>query len=545
MRSQRILSGGCKKTRSRFFGGGAQTFLGLSDTPNSYTGEGGKVVVVKATENGLEFNTEAAIDRHDVKASATDATPDFLDGKVDNTTIEISGDKLQVKNAGKILVDTGDTNYNWLAAKIQCLRGIFTAVFTSPFPPFEKFLQLDMTVDEGVGGTLDFNGTTLRVKPLGISDAQVATANKDGTAATPSMRTLGTGALQAAAGNDTRLSDDRTPLAHDLAGAKHNADTITNLNLKLSDGDVLSTKAGEIAALTAKGTPTTSDLLVIEDAAAANAKKKITISSLPAAAPAAHDLAGAQHNADTITNLNLKLSDGDVLSTKAGEIAALTAKGTPTTSDLLVIEDAAAANAKKKITISSLPAAAPAAHDLAGAQHNADTITNLNLKLSDGDVLSTKAGEIAALTAKAAPVDADIVVIEDSADSNNKKKLTLLNLRTYSTQIICRGAEIYNPSGIVQADNIICWRAPYACTVTNVRGYRVGGTGATVNARKNGASNHLASALSLTSADTWQDGGAVQNTSYAAGDKMEIMLVSVSGSPTQIMIQIDLTRATS
>ena len=471
MRSQRILSGGCKKTRSGFFGGGAQTFLGLSDTPNSYTGEGGKVVVVKATENGLEFNTEAAIDRHDVKASATDATPDFLDGKVDNTTIEISGDKLQVKNAGKILVDTGDTNYNWLAAKIQCLRGIFTAVFTSPFPPFEKFLQLDMTVDEGVGGTLDFNGTTLRVKPLGISDAQVATANKDGTAATPSMRTLGTGALQAAAGNDTRLSDDRTPLAHDLAGAKHNA--------------------------------------------------------------------------DTITNLNLKLSDGDVLSTKAGEIAALTAKGTPTTSDLLVIEDAAAANAKKKITISSLPAAAPAAHDLAGAQHNADTITNLNLKLSDGDVLSTKAGEIAALTAKAAPVDADIVVIEDSADSNNKKKLTLLNLRTYSTQIICRGAEIYNPSGIVQADNIICWRAPYACTVTNVRGYRVGGTGATVNARKNGASNHLASALSLTSADTWQDGGAVQNTSYAAGDKMEIMLVSVSGSPTQIMIQIDLTRATS
>ena len=108
-----------------------------------------------------------------------------------------------------------------------------------------------------------------------------------------------------------------------------------------------------------------------------------------------------------------------------------------------------------------------------------------------------------------------------------------------------QGAEIYNPSGIVQADNIICWRAPYACTVTNVRGYRVGGTGATVNARKNGASNHLASALSLTSADTWQDGGAVQNTSYAAGDKMEIMLVSVSGSPTQIMIQIDLTRATS
>ena len=42
----------------------------------------------------------------------------------------------------------------------------------------------------------------------------------------------------------------------------------------------------------------------------------------------------------------------------AAEISALTAKATPTTSDFLVIEDAAAANAKKRITIGDLPAAA-------------------------------------------------------------------------------------------------------------------------------------------------------------------------------------------
>lgn len=47
-----------------------------------------------------------------------------------------------------------------------------------------------------------------------ITDTQVATGNKDGTAATPSMRTIGTGALQACAGNDSRLSDTRTPIAH-------------------------------------------------------------------------------------------------------------------------------------------------------------------------------------------------------------------------------------------------------------------------------------------------------------------------------------------
>jgi hypothetical protein len=78
--------------------------------------------------------------------------------------------------------------------------------------------------------------------------------------------------------------------------------------------------------------------------------------------------------------------------------------------------------------------------------------------------------------------------------------------------------------------------------VTNVRGYRVGGTGATINARHNGASNHLASALSLSSADTWLDGGAVQNTAYAAGDKLEIMIVTVAGSPTQVAIQVDFTK---
>src|SRR4051812_47772892 len=47
-----------------------------------------------------------------------------------------------------------------------------------------------------------------------VTDTKVAAANKDGLAATPSMRTLGTGAQQATAGNDSRLSDARTPTAH-------------------------------------------------------------------------------------------------------------------------------------------------------------------------------------------------------------------------------------------------------------------------------------------------------------------------------------------
>ena len=112
-----------------------------------------------------------------------------------------------------------------------------------------------------------------------------------------------------------------------------------------------------------------------------------------------------------------------------------------------------------------------------------------------------------------------------------------------SVKILSRGGTMVNPNGITAAINIIVWRAPFACTVTALKGYRVGGTGATINARKNGASDHLASALSLSSADVWVDGGSVQNTSYAEGDKMEIMIVSVTGSPTQIAIQVDLVLA--
>ncbi len=69
---------------------------------------------------------------------------------------------------------------------------------------------LDVNVD---GSTLEINADALRVKALGITDAHVAAANKDGAVGTPSMRTLGTGSAQACAGNDGRLSDTRVPAA--------------------------------------------------------------------------------------------------------------------------------------------------------------------------------------------------------------------------------------------------------------------------------------------------------------------------------------------
>jgi len=103
---------------------------------------------------------------------------------------------------------------------------------------------------------------------------------------------------------------------------------------------------------------------------------------------------------------------------------------------------------------------------------------------------------------------------------------------------ISRGGTVLDPD----VRNIIVWRAPFTCTVTNVRGYRVGGTTASINARRNGTSNHLASDNVIGTADVWDDGGAVQNIAYAVGDKLEIMITVVTGSPTQVAVQVDFRR---
>jgi hypothetical protein len=60
-----------------------------------------------------------------------------------------------------------------------------------------------------------------------IDGAAIASAIKDAAAATASLRTLGTGPTQAAAGNDGRLTDARTPLAHASSHASGGSDAIT------------------------------------------------------------------------------------------------------------------------------------------------------------------------------------------------------------------------------------------------------------------------------------------------------------------------------
>lgn len=88
-------------------------------------------------------------------------------------------------------------------------------------------------------------------------------------------------------------------------------------------------------------------------------------------------------------------------------------------------------------------------------------------------------------------------------------------------------------------ESYVVWRAPDACTVTAVRGYRVAGTGATINATVNGA-DLLATDLSLSTADTWLSGPNLQNTAMGIGDTLAIAVRAVTGTPTAVTVQVDV-----
>jgi hypothetical protein len=111
--------------------------------------------------------------------------------------------------------------------------------------------------------------------------------------------------------------------------------------------------ASEISAITAKGTPVSGDFLVIEDSAAANVKKSITIGDLP----------GGGAGSDTTA----------IHDDTASEISAITEKVTPVSADLLVIEDSAAANVKKRVQVGNLPTGGGLNLTVKGQIHTHDT----------------------------------------------------------------------------------------------------------------------------------------------------------------------------
>lgn len=154
---------------------------------------------------------------------------------------------------------------------------------------------------------------------------------------------------------------------------------------------------------------------------------------------------------------------------------------------------------------------------------------DVRFKLNDSDVATRNAPNF---------IDADVVWTLGDDIGNDEVEISgkLSDLsRTFA-----HGATVKAVTG---AGDCIVWEAPFAATVIAVRAIRlVGGTGATVNARRNFVDEHLAGDLSLPSLGVLVDGGAVQNTAYVAGDFLEARIKSATGSPSDITIIIRLRR---
>ena len=100
-----------------------------------------------------------------------------------------------------------------------------------------------------------------------------------------------------------------------------------------------------------------------------------------------------------------------------------------------------------------------------------------------------------------------------------------------------RTYKLDSPSGSNVTDAL--WRAPKGCTIVGIYGYRVGGTGAVVNAQI--GATKAATDLSLTSADAYM--AATLDSAHvkmAAGDVLSSLIVSVAGTPTSVRIQVDV-----
>ena len=105
------------------------------------------------------------------------------------------------------------------------------------------------------------------------------------------------------------------------------------------------------------------------------------------------------------------------------------------------------------------------------------------------------------------------------------------------SQVFSKGGTILSPT----PQTIVIWRAPFPCTITAVKGYQDIGTGSVVTAY-DGSTDILSTNLTISSAATWQDGGSLAKTAVSAGDSIAIRVVSVSGSPNYLVIQVELTQ---
>ena len=194
------------------------------------------------------------------------------------------------------------------------------------FDPVATDNSTDVTkAGTGTYVSLDTGTQVLTVDPIETSDINgfeaAVTANTSVAANT--LKISATAANVKTGVEGASITDTGTPAPTDqvlyrdsISGDLQSAD-FADFGAAATDGDAIhKSTASEISALTAKATPIAGDFLVIEDSAAGNAKKSITIGNLPL--PAAGTITEAMLN--TSANLSLDKADTALQSIAADSI---------------------------------------------------------------------------------------------------------------------------------------------------------------------------------------------------------------------------------
>jgi hypothetical protein len=194
-------------------------FIKLTDVPNSYSGKGGEVVVVKADESGLEFTPEGIVDDHKVLAASADDTAGYLIDKLgvleplQINYVPDSGGNMDVIS----MLPKFSGAFSWLPSIIS----FFDPTSGLPVSPSDGDRHIASATANGWTKNYLYMYSTSSHLWLNLSNDIAQTVyNKDdkqiysydGTdwkipvlvdqaAATGSLRTLGTGAQQSAPGN--------------------------------------------------------------------------------------------------------------------------------------------------------------------------------------------------------------------------------------------------------------------------------------------------------------------------------------------------------
>jgi hypothetical protein len=109
-----------------------------------------------------------------------------------------------------------------------------------------------------------------------------------------------------------------------------------------------------------------------------------------------------------------------------------------------------------------------------------------------------------------------------------------------------KSVTFFNGNGISTGSYLFpVWRATGPCTLTGIHGYLTSGVSTgVINARKNKVSSHLSSNLSVNGTGTWFSAGSIQNATYAYGDALELQVITISGLPVTLTMQVDFINTT-